>query len=145
MIRRLGAVLAMVAMSCTTAAPRETPRDVVRRFVEAFNHLSAEEMRPLFADNATAFLPMPQHAARVDGREAILGILAPLLEADRQRRNGQPLSLKAKDLAVQQQGAVAVATFDVGTADVHSRRTLVLERRGGRWLIIHLHASNVRP
>ena len=40
---------------------------------------------------------------------------------------------------------VGLLLIDVGTADVHSRRTLMLERRGGRWLIVHLHASNVRP
>lgn len=132
--------LLLLLAGCATSSPRET----VDRFLGAFNHLDASELRPLLAENATAFLPMPQHASRIEGRETILGLLAPLLEADRVRRNGQPLALEAKELAIQQRGAVAIATFDVGTADVHSRRTLVLERRNGRWLIVHLHASNVR-
>ncbi|HJQ39469.1 MAG TPA: nuclear transport factor 2 family protein [Thermoanaerobaculia bacterium] len=136
--------LILLLAGCATV-PRETPRDTVQRFIGAFNHLDAAELRPLLAEHATAFLPMPQHAGRVEGRETILGILAPLLEADRVRRNGQPLSLEAKELAIQEQGDVAVATFDAGTADVHSRRTLVLRRRGGRWEIVHLHASNMRP
>jgi ketosteroid isomerase-like protein len=144
MIRSLLVTLAILTASCTTTMPRETPRDVVRRFVGAFNHLDENEMRPLFAEDATAFLPMPQHAARIDGRETMLAILQPLLDADRQRRNGQPLNLEAKDLAIQELGTTAVATFDVGTADVHSRRTLVMELRGGQWQIVHLHASNVR-
>jgi ketosteroid isomerase-like protein len=148
MIRTLALALAIVSAACAgglkPAAP-QGPGDAVREFIAAFNQLDAARLRPLFAEEATAFLPMPQHAELARGRETILGILGPLLEADRQRRNGQPLTLEAKDLAVQEHGAFAVAMFDVGTADVHSRRTLVLQRRAGRWLIIHLHASNVRP
>jgi hypothetical protein len=52
--------------------------------------------------------------------------------------------MEAKQLAVTRTGNVAVATFDVGTAEVRSRRTVVMECRGGRWVIVHLHASNVR-
>ena len=144
MIRSLTAVLAVLIAGCTTTTSRDTPRDVVQLFVGAFNHLDADAMRPLFAENATAFLPMPQHAARIEGRETMLAILKLLLDADRERRKGQPLSLEAKDLAIQSFDRTAIATFDVGTADVHSRRTLVMELRGGRWVIVHLHASNVR-
>jgi ketosteroid isomerase-like protein len=136
--------LFLLLTGCATL-PHDKPRDVVQHFVGAFNHLDAAELRPLLAEHATAFLPMPQHAGRVEGRETILGILAPLLEGDRVRRNGQPLSLEAKELSIQEHGDVAIATFDVGTADVHSRRTLVMRRRGGHWEIVHLHASNVRP
>lgn len=142
MIRTLALALAVVTASCATAPP---PRDAVRDFVDAFNSLDAARLRPLIAEDATAFLPMPQHPELVRGRDAILAILDPLLAADRQRRNGQPLSMEAKELSIQQHGGTAIAAFDVGTADVHSRRTLVLERRGGRWMIVHLHASNLRP
>jgi len=142
MLRSLALAFALFTTACATIS---TPGDAVVQFVDAFNHLDAGALRPLLADDATAFLPMPQNAELVQGREKILGILTPLLEADRQRRNGQPLSLEAKNLSLQQRGGFAIATFDVGTADVHSRRTLVLERRGGRWVIVHLHASNVRP
>ncbi|PYQ25379.1 MAG: hypothetical protein DMF56_27685 [Acidobacteria bacterium] len=141
MLRTFALVLGLFTASCTTLAPRH----VMNSFVDAFNRLAAADLRPLLAEDATAFLPMPQHPELVRGRDEILAILAPLLEADRQRRNGQPLNLVPKDIVIQQHGRSAVVTFDVGTAEVHSRRTLVLERRGGRWMIIHLHASNVRP
>ena len=42
------------------------------------------------------------------------------------------------------EGDLAVASFEVGSEVVHSRRTLVLRRRGGTWRIVHLHASNLR-
>ncbi|HEX2123579.1 MAG TPA: nuclear transport factor 2 family protein [Thermoanaerobaculia bacterium] len=144
-MRALAAAAAAVLFTfCTSTSPRETPEEVVQRFVGAFNRLSVEEMRPLFAVDATAFLPLPQHAGRIDGRDAILAILAPLFDADRERRKGEPLRMEAKELAVTRTRDVAVATFDVGTAEVRSRRTVVMERRGERWAIVHLHASNVR-
>lgn len=115
----------------------------MERFTAAFNRLSTEELRPLFAEDATAYLPMPQFGARLDGREAILAALGPLFEAEKAR--GSTMNLQAKSLAVQRAGDAAIVTFDVGTEAVFSRRTLVLERRGGGWRIVHLHASNVRP
>jgi len=141
MLRSLALVLGLFTASCTIS----TPRDVMDSLVDAFNGFAAVDLRSLLAEDATAFLPMPEHAELVRGRDEILAILTPLLEADRQRRGGQPLNLVPKDVVIQQHGRSAVVTFDVGTADVHSRRTLVLERRDGRWMIIHLHASNVRP
>ena len=96
----------------------------------------------LLTDDATAFLPMPDARAKITGRAAILAALTPLF--DRQRAIG-PLHLTAKELTFQPLGRDgAVATFDVGTPEVSSRRTLVLVRRGNAWRIAHLHASNLR-
>lgn len=138
MPRRL-LVLALLYTACTTAS---LPEQTVSQFTAAFNRLSVDELRPLFAEDATAFLPMPQFGARIEGREAILAALAPLFEAERQRAGS--MNLVAKGVAIRRAGDAAVATFDVGTEAVFSRRTLVLERRGGAWRIVHLHASNVR-
>ena len=133
-------VALVLLASCATAPASD---DVVAQFTAAFNRLSIDELRPLFAEDATAFLPMPQFGARIDGREKILAALAPLFEAERARAGS--MNLMAKGLSIQRAGNVAVATFDVGTEAVFSRRTLVLELRGGAWKIVHLHASNVRP
>ncbi|HYU24898.1 MAG TPA: hypothetical protein VEO74_06830 [Thermoanaerobaculia bacterium] len=35
-------------------------------------------------------------------------------------------------------------TFEIRNPHVTSRRTVILEQRGGRWLIVHLHGSNIR-
>ena len=122
--------------ACATA-PK--PDATIAAFTAAFNHLSVDELRPLLAEDATAFLPMPQFGARIDGREAILAALAPLFEAEKQR--GSTMNLQAKELKVQRAGGAVIVTFDVGTEAVFSRRTLIIE--GGQ--IVHLHASNVRP
>lgn len=136
---RTVAVALLLVAGCASAPPSE---NAVAQFTAAFNRLSVEELRPLLADDATAYLPMPQFGARIDGRENILAALAPLFEAERARAGS--MNLVAKGLAIQRAGNAAVATFDVGTEAVFSRRTLVLERRGGGWRIVHLHASNVR-
>jgi len=46
---------------------------------------------------------------------------------------------------VQRSGDTAVVTFQMRNPHVTSRRTVVLERRGVRWVIVHLYGSNVRP
>jgi ketosteroid isomerase-like protein len=132
-----------IALLLSTACATTSHDDVVTKFTAAFNRLSVDELRPLFAEDATAFLPMPQFGARLDGREAILNALAPLFEAEKAR--GSTMNLQPKEVKVQHSGDVATVTFDVGTAAVFSRRTLILERRGGAWKIVHLHASNIRP
>jgi ketosteroid isomerase-like protein len=138
-MRRALAITLLLSTACATTSHD----DVVTQFTAAFNRLSVDELRPLFAEEATAFLPMPQFGARLDGREAILNALAPLFEAEKAR--GSTMNLQPKDIKTQRSGDTVIVTFDVGTAAVFSRRTLVLERRGGTWKIVHLHASNVRP
>jgi hypothetical protein len=44
---------------------------------------------------------------------------------------------------VQFLGNVSVVTFHLKGEEAVSRRTLVLEKRSGTWLIVHLHASSL--
>lgn len=141
-MRRRALSLLFLLASCTTTS-HTRPEAAVERFTAAFNRLSVVELRPLFAEDATAYLPMPQFGPRIDGREDILAALGPLFEGE--IRRGSTMNLQAKELWVQRAGNTAIVTFDVGTEAVFSRRTLVLERRRGEWKIVHLHASNVRP
>src|SRR5688500_15261927 len=108
-MRRVLAALVLLHAACTTTS-HTGPDDVLARFTTAFNRLSVEELRPLFAEDATAYLPMPQFGARIDGRESILAALAPLFEGERTR--GSTMNLQAKELVVQRSGNVAIATFD---------------------------------
>ncbi|HEV7919911.1 MAG TPA: nuclear transport factor 2 family protein [Thermoanaerobaculia bacterium] len=140
-MRTLAALLILTSVSCASVQ-RGGPEATVAEFLAAFNALELEHVGSLLTDDATAFLPMPEARAKITGRAAILAALTPLF--DRQRAVG-PLHLAAKGLTLQPLGPdAAVATFDVGTAEVSSRRTLVLVRRGGGWRIAHLHASNLR-
>jgi len=137
----------VLAIGCAHLASSD-PRDAVDAFVRAFNNLSVNEVGDLLDDDATAFLPFASSAQRIAGRDQILAALRPLFEAEQRRASGPPpyLHLVARDIHVQRLSAgSAVVSFDVGNERVHSRRTLVLSLIAGRWRIVHLHASNVRP
>ena len=142
-MRRLLLVVVLAA-ACVSSRPPD-PAAVAGELVAAFNHLDTAAVSALLTEDATAFLPTPDHAAIVRGRPAIVAALAPLFDAERQRHPGpEYLHLVAKDISARTFGDAAVVTFDVGSGELHSRRTLVLVRKGGRWKIEHLHASNVR-
>jgi uncharacterized protein (TIGR02246 family) len=154
-LRRIGIfavfILALLLTSCrstTAGGELSDPSQVVSAFVTAFNNLDPAGVRSLFAADATAFLPFATTGPRLQGREAIMQAIEPMFAMERQRsKHAAPyLSLVAKEVSVQRLGKdVAVLSFDVGTAQVFSRRTLVVQAVKGTWRITHLHASNVRP
>jgi ketosteroid isomerase-like protein len=57
-------------------------------------------------------------------------------------RGATALALQAQERETQAFGDTALVTFHLRT-DQLNRRTFVLRRDADRWLIIHLHASNV--
>jgi ketosteroid isomerase-like protein len=137
--------------SCRSTAPPSTtrtdPSEVVLALLHAFNNLDVGELRSLFAEDATAFLPLAATGARLDGRDAIMRAIEPMFTGERARSShGAPyLALTARDLKVQRIGnTVAIVSFDVGNQNVFSRRTVILQIISDRWRIVHLHASNVR-
>ena len=144
------ALVVALASSCQSSRSSEQsvsdPAGIVSVFLHAFNHLDIEELRGLFAEDATAFLPVGPAGARLDGRDAIIKAIEPLFASERARSSHGPpyLSLQAKDVKVQRLGDMAVISFDVGSQLVFSRRTLVLQNVDRRWLIVHLHGSNLR-
>lgn len=138
-------VVSVAACTHASGAAPDSPAQLVERFIAGFNHLDTNEIKGLFAEDATAFLPSPDHPTRVEGRDAIVAAFEPMFAAERKRHSGPDyLHFQAKSLSIQLVGGAAVATFDIGTSEVYSRRTLVIERRRGGWRIIHLHASNLR-
>ena len=139
---------AMAAQAATPAVPAaaQTPdapvRAAVAEFVAALNAFDAQRLGRTFAEDATIFFPGPPFpAARVQGRAVIQGAFGQLFAALRQRGTRQG-NIVARGLDVQLLGDAAVATFHIaGTAQEIGRRTLVLRRTGGRWLIAHMHGS----
>lgn len=146
MKRAVLAAVLVLATSCASAPAAPPVEPVVERFVAALNELDLAALDTLLDDDASAYLPSAELRARIDGRAAIVAALRPMFEDGRRRGSGPPYShMKVQTLRVQRAGDVAIATFDVGTAEVSSRRTLVLVRRGRDWKVLHFHASNVRP
>jgi len=118
----------------------EDVQATLHRFLRAFSGLRLDEMVGFFADEATAFFPVRHRSSRLDGRGAIGESFGWVLE--RVRASGATqLRLDAEDVHVQDLGDVAVVTFHARDEEL-CRRTFVLRRSQGRWLIEHMHASN---
>jgi uncharacterized protein (TIGR02246 family) len=138
---------ALAAQAATPAVPAGQPaadapvRAAVAEFVNALNAFDAARLGRSFADDATAFFPGPPFpAARLQSRATIQSAFGQLFEALRQRGT-RSASLAPVGLNVQLYGDTAIATFHLMGQQEVGRRTLVLRRVGGRWLIAHMHAS----
>jgi len=116
----------------------------VRQAVDAFFDTMAahdwEKFRLAFSEDATFFAPgpNPQSAKRVHGRDEVSAIF------ERQLQNApkEQLHSTRQDPHVQMLGDTAVVTLQWADRRMN-RRTLVLHRQQGKWLIVHIHASVV--
>ena len=141
-------ILAFIPVAAQTGIPRgdveaQAVLKAAESFVEAFNNLDWERFRITFADDATVFFPS-EVPVRANGRTEIEAGFKPMFGEDKKRGGGPPyLHIEPKDMKVQVAGDVAVMTFHLPRKGYVARRTIVWQKRGGRWLIVHLHASGV--
>jgi ketosteroid isomerase-like protein len=130
----------LVTGSCASA-PRSASRAevelVVTGLVAAVNSADVEGFMALFAPEASVFLPSAANPSRLTGPAQIRAGISPAFEA----RPTNPMVIR--DLLITVEGTMAIASFEIGNPIVHSRRTLVLKNTGGKWKIVHLHASNL--
>lgn len=130
----------------TKNQPKDAPiRAAAESFVRAFNNLDWDRFRAAFADDATVFLPFPEAPGRRDGWAAAEPDFRAFFETMRRERSGPPyLHIDPQRLHVQRLGAdAALVSFEFDAASGRNRRTLALELRGERWLIVHMHGSSV--
>jgi uncharacterized protein (TIGR02246 family) len=113
-------------------------QEALQRFLHAVNSANADAFVASFAEDATAFFPSAANAQRRRGSTEIRRAIEPSFA---QGPRNPPAQLS--DLVVTVDGDSAIASFDAVDGAMHSRRTLVLQRRQGQWKIVHLHASNV--
>jgi ketosteroid isomerase-like protein len=116
-----------------------------RQFLHAFENLDMKQFIACFADHATVFFPVPEPPERVEGKQAIQQRFEQVFDSIRSAaKSGPPFHrLKPEDLSIQlTPGRTAVVSFHLRNEERVARRTLVLSKTNGQWLIIHLHASN---
>jgi ketosteroid isomerase-like protein len=114
-------------------------------FLHAFEDLDMKQFIACFADDATVFFPMPEPPERVQGKQAIQQRFEHVFASIRSTaKSGPPFHhLSPEDLTIQLlPGRTAVVSFQLRNAERIARRTLVLTKTNGQWIIIHLHASN---
>jgi hypothetical protein len=116
----------------------------VRQAVDAFFDTMAAhnwaKFRLAFSEDATFFAPgpNPQSAKRVLGRDEV----AATFERQLQNVPRERLHSTRQDPHIQMLGDTAVVTLQWADRRMN-RRTLVLQRQQGKWLIVHIHASVV--
>lgn len=111
-------------------------------FVDAFNDLDWDRFAEALAEDATAFMPMPDFPARLDGRDTIVSTFQSVFADFPDRFEGPPyLRIDPVDLRIDVVGTAAIVTFHLGDEAPRSRRTLIFVRQDGAWRIAHLHAS----
>lgn len=123
---------------------RNSPVSVVETFVRANERADLELIMSTFDETATLFLPgdRPQRAT---GRTEIRAFFESTFG---QRK--RPIKITPRDIHVQELGDIAVVTahlaplptLPVSEPTTFPRRTFVVKQVGGRWIIVHLHASN---
>ncbi|HYC60008.1 MAG TPA: nuclear transport factor 2 family protein [Thermoanaerobaculia bacterium] len=139
-MHRFCAAFLLLLISCATTSDT-SPAQTIDAFLAALDHGDAN-IAALFTDDATVFFPMNDRPLRANGREEIASAFGSLFSLPGyQKGRGMP---KPEALRVQSIGDAALATFQTTNPNVTSRRSFVLRREGGRWLIVHLHGSNIR-
>jgi ketosteroid isomerase-like protein len=120
-------------------------RKSAQEFLAAFDSLNWQLFRSFFAADATVFFPPSANIPmRVEGKTAIEKVFENVFANARKQSSGpRYLKINPLDTRVQMLGNVAVVTFHLQDPGMFGRRTLVLQRFGKRWLIVHLHASGV--
>ena len=133
----------MSAARAQTAAPVGSPQPevaAVQKVIEGF----IDRLSPFFASDATMFFPLAPLSLRLENKEQITKVFTVFFESVRKGKTGpQYMNLAPQDLRIQLYGNTAVVTFHFKGPDLISRRTLVLERTAGKWLIVHMHASGL--
>ncbi len=127
-------------------AERRAIEEFTARFLTSFERLDMPAFIACFAEDATVFFPSPEPPERFSGKSAVQNHFQKVFDAIRSTApSGPPYHrLISQDLDVQLLGPnVAVVSFHLRNSERLARRTLVLKKAGGKWLIAHLHASNV--
>lgn len=147
MARRL--YLFIIICVCTLKGLGQTQPDstevvqAINTFVDAFSNLKWEKFSDCWAEDATAFFPpSARYPYRAGSKEEILHIFKKVFEnAGKQKSSPPYIIIQPLDVRIQMAGTTAIVTFTLDDPDLLGRRTLVLKKKDGKWLIIHLHAS----
>jgi ketosteroid isomerase-like protein len=134
------AFVVVVGTAAQSVSEQDLALKTVQTFIAANERADLPLMMTTFADDATVFMP-GEPAKRLSGNAAIRDAFAALFTA----RRG-PIVITPADIDAQMYGDVAIVTAHLvrpSTAPGTSRRTFVLRKTGDRWLIVHLHASNL--
>jgi ketosteroid isomerase-like protein len=147
MITRLALLALLLPSVFGQSQPRPVEsevKDALAKFIRAFDDLDWEGFRLAFDDNATVFYPraVPE---RANGRAQFENTFKTVFAQIRSGKTAAPyMDIQPKEMRIQLFGDVAIATFHLDDREGFlNRRTIVLNKTGMGWKIVHLHASEV--
>lgn len=161
--RGMRALVALVAMLASLGSPgcaarRGAPtrrsgaadaagvEAALRQFLAAFENLDWEPFRASFADDACVFFPSASTPHRFCGRDVFEARFRRFFDSMRSEATSGPpyLDLRPEGVRIEALGDDAsLVSFELTNGVRIARRTFVFRKIGGRWRIVHLHASNV--
>jgi len=118
-------------------------RNQLNKFVKAFENLDFDQFQAFFADNVTIFFPpSAMVSGRIDGKEKSMAVFKAFFQRVKEKKSSPPyLDIKPEKMKIDMYGDVAVVTFELNDPGALSRRTIIMKKINGQYLIIHLHAS----
>ena len=141
----LAGLLALLMWNAGAANDQQEIEQATAHFLTSFENLDMPAFIACFTDDATVFFPAPEPPERVTGMAAIRSRFQLVFDAIRKGASGGPPyhRLEPQDLQIQSLGAdTAVVSFHLRNSERIARRTLVMKKVRGTWLIAHLHASS---
>jgi ketosteroid isomerase-like protein len=153
--KRPGLLVALASLVLGACAGRMPPpvdsaegsaHDFAAACLRAFENLDMPGFIECFAEDATVFFPGPEAPMRYNGRQAVREQFQVVFDAIQGSSTAGPPyhHLDPELLRVQLLGDdAAIVSFHLVGPSRLARRTFVLHREGRRWLIVHLHASNM--
>jgi ketosteroid isomerase-like protein len=122
-------------------------RQALQQFLSAFEQLDFERLASCFLHCGDASIILPSETRRgiYRGWPAVEGVWREVFQDEKYTSQAGKIKLTPSDLTIQIFGETAICTF-LANSDppaIAHRRTIVFLRREGRWLIVHLHGSNL--
>ncbi len=151
-MRVIGVLLALLMWVTAPNAYADDRQDVEKalsHWLRVFENLDMPAFMDCFTEDVTvfqpSFVPAPDMPERVTGKAAVRSSFEQIFAAIRKAaKSGPPYHrLEPEDVQVQLLSAdAAVATFHLRNSERIARRTFVMRKVQGAWLVAHLHASN---
>jgi len=139
-------ILADAALAAPATKVDREVNELLSHFITAFENLDLPAFMDCFADDATAFFPVPEPPDLFVGKKEVHRQFRQVFAGIRASATSGPpyqhLSPENTQVKVLSPEA-ALVTFQLRNAERLGRRTLVLKKSQGHWLITQLHASNV--
>jgi len=138
--------VAAEGMADSAGAERREIDELVARLITAFENLDLPAFMACFADDATGFFPLPQPPGLFEGKSAIQRQFERLFGEVRKTHGAGPPYfhiIPGNSQVMILDPNAALVSFDQRNTRRNGRRTLVLRKSQGQWLIVHFHASNI--